>query len=326
VLGVKAANRERLGMLNRAELRSLASQKGVVLNIANAVWAAEGVPFSSAFLDEARTSYRAEVHAQVLHGSNTRSQINDWANTATKGRIPAMLDDTLPDTARMVLLNAVYFKGKWLDPFDSSATKEAAFHSTPGRSARRQFMSRLGDMLYGADTGVRMVRLPYQGGRIAMYIILPDSSLKLSSLVGRLSSSRWARWMQTLTTRDVHLQLPRFRLEYSASLSRPLRSLGMTAAFECDSADFAEMLPLSYLRDHHMCISQIEQRAFVEVNEVGTEAAAVTMSLVLSPTGIQVKPPPIELTVDRPFIVAIRDDRSGLLLFLGQITDPKQQP
>jgi serine protease inhibitor len=159
-----------------------------------------------------------------------------------------------------------------------------------------------------------------------MYIILPDSTLKLSSVVGRLSSPRWTHWMHTLTARDVHLQMPRFRLESAASFSKPLRSLGMTAAFECDSADFTEMLPAAYAAHHHMCISQIAQRAFVEVNEVGTEAAAVTMALVLEPTGIEVKPPPIEFIVDRPFVVAIRDDRTGLLLFIGQIVDPKQQP
>jgi serine protease inhibitor len=326
VLGVERSKRERLGPLNAAELSSLASQNGVILNISNSLWAAEDVPFSAAFMGQARTSYHAEVHTQILHGAKTRNEINDWASTATKGRIPVILGDTLPDTARMVLLNAVYFKGKWLDPFDSSATREKTFHLSPGHAADRKFMERWGDMLYATDTGVRIVRLPYQGGRIAMYIILPDSTLKLSSVVGRLSSPRWTHWMHTLTARDVHLQMPRFRLESAASFSKPLRSLGMTAAFECDSADFTEMLPAAYAAHHHMCISQIAQRAFVEVNEVGTEAAAVTMALVLEPTGIEVKPPPIEFIVDRPFVVAIRDDRTGLLLFIGQIVDPKQQP
>jgi serine protease inhibitor len=326
VLGVERMSREKLGEMNAAELSSLASQNGVTLNIANALWAAEGVPFSSAFLGQARTSYHADVHTQILHGSKTKSEINSWASRSTKGRIPAILDDTLPDTARMVLLNAVYFKGKWLDPFDSSETAKKLFHLSPRHAVQRQFMAREGDMLYAADTGMRVVRLPYQGGRVAMYIILPDSSLKVSSVVGRLSPARWAHWMHALRAQDVHLQVPRFRLETSTSFSKPLESLGMTAAFACDSAEFAEMLPQRYLRDHHMCISQVDQRAFVEVNEVGTEAAAVTMALVLSPTGIEVKPPPIEFIVDRPFIVAIRDDRTGLLLFIGQITDPKQQP
>jgi serine protease inhibitor len=326
VLGVERSNRKQLGERNAAELSSLARQNGVILNIANSLWAAEGVPFSSVFMGQARTSYRAEVHTQVLHGSKTRDEINEWASKATKGRIPIILGDTLPDTARMALLNAVYFKGKWLDPFDSSATKERAFQLSSGHAAHRQFMTRQGDILYAADTGVRIVRLPYQGGRVAMYIILPDSTVKLASVIGRLTAPRWTHWMQTLTTRDVHLQMPRFRLESGASFSKPLRSLGMTAAFECDSADFSEMLSPAYAANHHMCISQIAQRSFVEVNEVGTEAAAVTIALVLQPSGIQVKPPPIEFIVDRPFMVAIRDDRTGLLLFLGQITDPKQQP
>ena len=277
-------------------------------------------------MDQARRSYHAEVHTQILHGSQTKRQINDWASRATKGRISVILGDTLPDTTRMVVLNAAYFKGKWLDPFDSSATKEKAFQLSSGHAAHRQFMDRQGSMGYASDTGVRIVRLPYQGGRISMYVILPDSTVKPSSVIERLTSSGWSHWMRTVSARDVHVQLPRFRIESGASFAKPLRSLGMTAAFECDSADFSEMLSPAYAASHHMCISEFAQRSFVEVNEVGTEAAAVTMALVLQPTGIEVKPPPIEFIVDRPFIVAIRDDRTGLLLFLGQITDPKQQP
>jgi serine protease inhibitor len=326
VLGVERSTRERLGQLNAAELSSLASQNGVVLDIGNSLWAAEDIPFSPSFLSQARSSYHAEVHTQILHGSKTRDAINNWASTATKGRIQAVLSDTLPDTTRMVVLNAVYFKGKWLDPFDSSATVEKAFALASAPAAQRKFMARQGEMLYAADSGIRIVRLPYQGGRVAMYIVLPDSTTKLPSVIERLTSNRWTRWMRTLTARDVHLELPRFHLESDASFSKPLRSMGMTAAFDCDSADFTRMFSARHAGNPHACISQVDQRAFVEVNEVGTEAAAVTMAFVLSPTGIEVRPPPIEFIVNRPFIVAIRDDRTGLLLFLGQITDPKQQP
>ena len=325
VLGVDRASQEDLREMNAGELASLANQRGARLDIANSLWAAQGVPFLPTFLDQARISYHAEVHSLVLHGTAPMEQINRWVATATHDRIPSILADTLPDTASMVLLNAIYFKGKWLHPFDSSSTIDKSFTTSSGRRETRHFMDRSAEMRYVADSGVQIVRLPYQGGRVAMYVVLPDSGTKLSTLVSHLSAQRWGKWMKGLSKRDVHIQLPRFRLELGADFSVPLKSLGMTSAFDCRRADFTKLLPSEYAKTHPICISRVVQRTFVDVNEVGTEAAAVTEIGMLSPTAIVVRPPPIEFIVDRPYMVAIRDDRTGLLLFLGQITDPLQQ-
>jgi len=323
-LGVERTGQQELQDMNARELESLANQRGVRLDIANSLWAAKGVPFLPTFLAQAKNSYRAEVHSLVLHGTAPMEQINHWVATATNDRISSILTDTLPDTASMVLLNAIYFKGKWLDPFDSASTIEKPFTLSNGRREARQFMDRGDAIQFASDSGIRIVRLPYQGGRIAMYVVLPDSGTRLSSAVARLSARRWGRWMKEMSKRDVHLQLPRFRLELGADFSDPLKSMGMVSAFNCMRADFTMLLPKDYAREHPICVSKVVQRTFVEVNEVGTEAAAVTDVVVLSPTGMISKPPPIEFIVDRPFIVAIRDDRTGLLLFLGQITDPLQ--
>lgn len=324
VLGVDRAGQQELRDMNARELESLANQRGVRLEIASSLWAAQGLPFLPTFLDQARKSYRADVHSLVLHGTAPMEQINRWVATATHDRISSILSDTLPDTASMVLLNAIYFKGKWLDPFDSAATIEKSFTTSKGRREARRFMDRSDEIGYAADSGMQIVRLPYQGGRIAMYVVLPDSGIKVSNVVTRLSARRWGKWMKALSKRDVHLQLPRFRLELSADFSGPLESMGMTRAFDCRRADFTKLLPGDYSRVHPVCVSKVAQRTFVEVNEVGTEAAAVTMVGMLSPTALVVRPPPIEFIVDRPFLVVIRDDRTGLQLFLGQITDPVQ--
>lgn len=291
------------------------------LTIANSIWADEGRPFFPDFLAGAERRYHAEVSSLVLHGPAAQSRINEWASKSTNGRIPTILDDTLPDSASMVLVNAVYFKGKWRDKFDSTQTKAHSFTLPDGRKESRRLMTRTDQIMYVRDSGVQVARLPYRGGRIAMYVVLPDSGVPIARIIERLSPSQWLRWMRSDSSRDVHLELPRVRLEYGESLAPQLVALGMGIAFDCDKASFARMLPEAYLREHHTCIDDVFQRAFGEVNEQGTEAAAVTAVGLVVPTGVAVRPPPIEFIVDRPFVVAIRDERSGLLLFLGQITD-----
>jgi serpin B len=324
-LGVGSISPERLGAANAAALRSLTGQTAVTLTIANSIWADSGRPFLPAFLDGTRRWYDADVTSLVLHGPAAESRINAWVAHATAGRIASILPDTLPDSAGMVLINAVYFKGRWRGRFDSAATAPHAFTIGDGRHVTRRLMNRRTSLLYLADTGLRIVRLPYRGGRLAMYVVLPDSTQRLANVVARLTPARWSRWMQSLATREVQIELPRFRLEYGATLNASLDTLGMGIAFRCDSANFSRMLPANYLRRHPTCIDRVLQRTFVDVNEEGTEAAAVTaVTIAITASAARYVPPPIEFIVDHPFLVAIRDDRTGLLLFLGQITDPKQ--
>lgn len=325
VLGADAAHQDALAEQSVSELRSLESQTGVQLQIANSIWAAQGRPFRSAFLSGAKQSYRAEVTSLVLHGNEAMQRINAWVSKATNDRISSILTDTLPENANMMLLNAVYFKGKWIDPFDSTDTKPHGFALPHGRVELRQLMERQAFMLYGRDTNVQVVRLPYQGGRIAMYVLLPDSGKALSKLVSGLTPKRFARFIRSLEKKDVHLELPRFRLESGADLTEPLSKLGMGIAFDHKLATFGRMLPADYLKEHNVWIDDVVQKSWVEVNEQGTEAAAVTAVAMLTEITVTQPPVPIEFIVDRPFLVAIRDDRTGLLLFLGQITDPVQQ-
>jgi serine protease inhibitor len=321
-LGVWPMSHVALGDENAVELSSLASQSGVQLRIANSIWASDASPFLPQFLADARRLYHAEVTSLTLHGPVAQRRINDWVSTATSGRISDILDDTLPDTESMVLINAVYFKGKWLTPFDSVQTKPQPFTLPGHHVVVRARMARWDSIQYTKDTAMQMVRLPYQGGRVAMYVILPDSSLSPTAVLSRLTQDRWSRWMQMLKAEDVHLELPRFLLTYRKSLNKALTSLGMANAFDCQKATFGLMLPPAYLQRHPTCIGDVIQKTFIEVDEQGTEAAAVTSVGMLESVTVVTPPPPIEFVVDRPFFVAIRDDKTGLLLFLGQIVDP----
>jgi serine protease inhibitor len=324
-LGVDTLTQDALSSRNAAELASLESQIGVELRIANSLWTSEGTPFLAAFLLSAKQSYHAEVASLPLHGHEGVSQINGWVAKATNGRINSILDELPASGTSMILLNAVYFKGEWIDPFIASETKDHDFTLPSGKVVARKLMARWGNMMYVRDTGVQIVRLPYQGGRIAMYVLLPDSGMTASALISRLTTKTWSRWMRSPAEHDLHLELPRFVLGSGADLSEPLSRLGMAIAFDVGRATFGRMLPREYLREHPTWLADVLQKTWVEVNEQGTEAAAATGGVMITGTGNLERPPPIEFIVDRPFVIAIRDDRTGLLLFLGQITDPVQQ-
>jgi serpin B len=320
-LGVDPRAPEALGPETAAELSSLAAQHGVELTIANAIWASAGRPFVPAFLANTRRWYGADVTSLVLHGPAAKARIDAWGAHATNGKITTILQDTLTDAAAMVLTNAVYFDGHWLEAFDSSATASHAFTRGDGTMVSRPLMWRLGHSLYLRDNGFQAVRLAYQEDRLAMYVFLPDSGTRLAQIEAQLDTAHWTRWMRTFHVEHVHIALPRFGLEYSASLTGPLQALGMGIAFDRRSADFSHMLPRSALADSNVFIDRVLQKTYVDVSEQGTKAAAVT-SVDMSVVDSAAPDPPLEFVVDRPFCLVIRDDRTGLILFIGQITDP----
>jgi serine protease inhibitor len=319
-LGEDPAQLDALGPANASELGSLAQQTSVELHVANSVWASQDRRFAPAFLDDVRRWYDAQVTSLVLHGPAARERINTWVKQATNGKIDGVLQDTLPDRTAMVLVDAIYFKGEWLGKFDTALTKPHLFTLINGTAVRRAFMSRRSHFLYVRDTGLQMLRLPYHSGRIAMYVLLPDPGTPLTTLYARLDTAHWTRWMHSVASRDVHVELPKFHLTYATTLRPSLDQMGMGIAFG-PAADFSGMLAAGSPSGPGLAINEVLQRTYVDVDEQGTEAAAVT-AVGVRPTAVMAEPPPIEFVVDRPFCVAIRDDRTGLVLFLGQVVDP----
>jgi serine protease inhibitor len=288
----------------------------VILTTANALWYRQGAAVKPGFLEANREFFSSTVKA--LDFGNARkaeAEINQWASDQTHGRITGIADDMITPYTDLILANAIYFKGRWLDPFDSKLTKEHPFHPAVGAIKNLPMMEMSKKFIYRKGSGYQAVRLPYMGDDLAMYVFLPDPGSSPTQLLQIMNGDNWRRvTMPGFNEQEGLVVLPKFKLENTLELNQPLEALGMKSAFDQGQADFSEMFS-----DPHY-ISEVRQKAFVEVGEEGTEAAAVTMELVNSESAIEMNPPkPFEMIVDRPFLFAIVDARSEMILFMGVV-------
>jgi len=280
--------------------------RGVRLNTANSLWA-NGAKFKPEFLRRTRDSYDAD--AFTVQGDPSR-KINAWVSRKTKGKITEIAKDI--DAAWMLLLmNAVYFKGQWATRFDPDRTKDGEFTLANGETKTVPFMHVASKFEYMATPDFQAVRLPYGKGRFSMYVFLPDRNSNIGAFLRGLSVRRLEEWIPRFHRGKLHVALPRFEIrDFLVDLKGPLQNMGMGIAFG-PGADFSAMT------DAGVFIVKVKQKTYVKVNEEGTEAAAVTV--VAMGKGGGGAPP---FVVDRPFFFVIRDDKSGLILFMGQIVDP----
>lgn len=313
-LALKGVSREALAQLNHSLLSSLRhADPTVELSLAHSLWAREDIPFYPTYITSVRTPYGAELANVNFLAPGTCDRINRWVAEATRERIHHLISPAdLTDETILVLLSAIYFKGKWERPFDPAATRELPFTCADGRVTQQPFMTQSGMFAYYSDEQVQIVRLPYGSGRLSMRIVLPARGIKLTALFAGLHADQWQSWNQALQSKEGTVKLPRVKLEYAAELSAPLSALDMAIAFDRQRADFADMAAIR----ERICISAVRHKAFVEVNEEGTEAAAATGVVMARVTAVM----PGErflMVCDRPFLFAICDDETGLLLFLG---------
>lgn len=293
------------------------SSPGLELAVANSLWCDEQARILPAFLTLAREKYAAEVVSLPLQSPETVPRINAWVADKTRGKIGSIVDSLTP-LALLVALNAIYFKGLWKAPFEKSLTREEQFFA-PGNSIKVPLMRRSGYYPYHEESTFQAVRLPYQGDRVGMYIFLPSKMSGLPAFLRTLTAAEWSRWMWTFAKTEGLVGLPRFRFEHSVELVSILANLGMAEAFDPERAQFGGMA----LPPPPIYIGQVIHRALVEVNEEGTEAAAVTMgTLSLSAAMRSPTPRKFQMILDRPFFFAIRDDHSNMLLFMGAVNNP----
>jgi len=297
----------------------LSADKDVSLNIGDSVWIksgfAEGV--KPAFTDALSEYYLSEVYVRPFDGS-TITEVNSWIEEETNGMIKKMVDDLDADTV-MFLINAIYFKGAWVDKFDTSLTKAADFTTADGSTVNVDMMSRVGEYAYSNDGAVQVARLPYGRDKIAMYVFLPAEGTSLESFTDGLTGEELEAYFAKLHVSELDLRLPKLKLEYGkVDLKDALTSMGMGEAFDRGSADFRGIADVSPER---LFIAFVDHKAVVEVNEEGTEAAAATNVGI----GVTSAPMRTEFIVDRPYLFVIRDDRSGCILFSGLISDPTQR-
>ena len=295
----------------------------VILTTVNALWYREGVAVKTNFIEANQKFFSSTVKA--LDFGNARAAeaiINQWASEQTHGRINGIADGMIdPIYTDLILANAIYFKGRWLDPFDTKLTKERPFHPAAGTAKKLSMMELSKKFTYRKGSGYQAVRLPYIGYDLAMYVFLPDRGSSPAKLLQIMNGDNWRRvTMPGFSERDGLVVLPKFRLENTLELNAALKALGMKTAFNNQKskpdADFSGI----FSDAHH--ISEVRQKAFVEVSEEGTEAAAVTMMAVDSLSGPEINPPkPFEMIVDRPFLFAIVDARSEMILFMGLVND-----
>jgi len=282
---------------------------GVDFRIANSIWTREGFPVTPAFLDAGRTWFDAQAASLDFASPNAVKSINDWVSTATAGKIPTILDQIKSDEV-MFLINAIYFKGSWRAKFDPALTIDAPFHGIAGDQPMK-LMHREGTIRYMQTPAFSAVDLPYGNSAYSMSVLLPNVGQSVDAVLASLRTDTWSAWTTQFQDAELDLHLPRLALTWERMLIPDLQALGMRAAFQAGGADFSRISPLG----DRLFISTVKQKTYVNVNEEGTEAAAVTnvgISLTSAPLRTQFR-------VDRPYVFVIRERLSGTILFLGAI-------
>jgi serpin B len=291
----------------------------VELSVANAVWGQATLTWNEVFLDLLAREYGAGVRLTdfAANPEAARVAVNEWVEDETRGRIPDLLDPGMVDVlTRMILVNAIYLKAPWAIPFDANVTRLAPFSRLDGSTVEVPFMARSDkSMDYAAGDGWQAVELPYAGDELAMLVLLPDEGA-LGAVEGELSGNLIDRAASALAPTDVVLELPKWDIETKVELSTMLAALGMPTAFT-DAADFTGMTT-----DEALQIGFVVHQANITVDEAGTEAAAATAVGIEATAAPVEEPEPMLVTVDRPFLYALRDRETGAVLFLGRVTRP----
>jgi len=297
----------------------ISADEEVEFAIANSLWARQDVQFLPDFIRANRSYYDAEVTALDFASPKAAPWINTWVSNKTQGKIADIVDDPIDPMTIMFLLNAIYFKAEWTEPFDPESTREAGFQPLTGETKIVQRMHLFHDFRYLETESFQAVSLPYASGRLSMYVFLPGEAIGLPAFQDELKRENWERWMAEFTYREGLVALPRFKVEYGAKLNSTLSALGMGVAFDQNLADFSLMAETEF----PVYISQVKHKTYIDLDEFGTEAAAVTMvEMALGSAPMEDEPEPFTMIVDRPFVLAIRDNDTGALLFLGCIVEP----
>jgi serine protease inhibitor len=304
-LGFGAAE---LGEINDGYRNFMSLEGGLdpttTFRIANSVWYRQTLPVHQSFVDTVKRVFDAEVRASDF-GAGTITQMNDWVSAKTNGKIPTIIDQ-IPDDLVMCLINAIYFKGTWRTQFDPAQTRDMQFNAAGGAQTVKTMHHVKGAIKLGSATGATVGELLYGNGAFVMTIVVPQD---VNALAATLDTTAWTSLLGRLHETKADVYLPKLRLEYGRQMADDLKALGMNVPFIRDGADFTRMSPLG----RQLYIQFVKHKTFVDVNEEGTEAAAVTN------VGIGLTSLAPELRVDRPFIFAIRERFSGTILFIGKI-------
>ncbi len=285
----------------------------VTFGIGNSLWYREGFQLETPFIDTLREYFDARVQALDFSDPGAAGTINDWVHQSTDGMIDEIVESPIDPMTMAFLINAIFFDGTWTFTFDHSNTKPDLFTRADGSTEPVALMELTEHLQYAETDTYQAVDLPYGGNAFSMTILLPKDPAGLGALVEDLDAATWEQTLLQLQDREVHLKLPRFELEYDVEMNDALSAMGMADAFDHSRADFSRMHRDAL--DLQLHVSKVKHKTFVEVDEAGTRAAAVT-SVEITVTAM---PDQVWFAVDRPFLFAIRERFSGTILFVGAV-------
>jgi serine protease inhibitor len=313
-MSLEKVNREYLNLIE--SLENVDEQ--VKLLIGNSIWMRKEFEsfVNSSFMDRVVTFFSSEAFTRDFGDPQTVNEINGWVDEKTDGKINEIIQEIDPEIV-MFLINAIYFKGNWVTEFDESKTQKQDFFLPDGNTVQVDMMSTSGNFCYYRGENFQAIRLPYGRDKIAMYIFLPDDGVPLDSFIANLDQATHEEYLSRFEPIDLAVKLPKFKVEYGVKrLNSVLEKLGMGIAFDPFEANFNG---IASTPEGNLFIDYVDHKAFVEVNEKGTEAAAATI------VGIGLTSISPGFVVNRPFFFEIRDDRSGSILFMGKIVNPAQE-
>lgn len=288
------------------------------LDIANALWIQENYNILPEFLKINKDTFHAGLFPLdfITQPDPSRLKINAWVAEQTQKKIKDLLPApaVTPDT-RMVLTNAVYFKAEWIKQFKKRATSDRPFYPAEGEQTQVPTMHQTARFDYAEDDKAQVLKMDYRGGEVAMLVVLPKQRGGLPAVEKALSVEQLIRWVNALKSQRVSVWLPKVKMDYRVELKKPLSALGMALAFSGD-ADFSGMT-----REEKLCISDVYHKAFVAIDEKGTEAAAATAVVMMRATAIPSEKP-VVFRANHPYLVLLRHEKTGAILFMGRVSQP----
>ena len=291
----------------------------VLFDIANSIWYDESYSVEPDFVSVNEEYYNAEVSSLDFNSPDAVSTINSWVADKTHDKIPTIIN-SIPQDMVMYLINAIYFKGTWIYEFDEEFTRDRWFISEDGTFSNCSTMVQQNDFYYTENEIFEAAELPYGNEDFAMVILLPKSTKKVSDIIIAANNENWNEWMDELNEKQkLQIYLPKILIEYKTPLNNPLSDMGMGIAFN-PTADFTKINP-----EENMFISQVIHKSFLEVNEEGTEAAAVTIVEGVGGVSDGDAPDYKTFNVNKPFVIAIRERSTNTVLFMGCIYNPNEE-
>ncbi|MBN1334469.1 MAG: serpin family protein [Deltaproteobacteria bacterium] len=293
------------------------------LHTANRIWAQAGFPFETPFLDLTAETYGASLAEAdfVAEAEAVREEINAWVADQTRDRIPELLPEgSVSGDTIMVLANAIYFLADWATQFDADDTWDQSFTRAAGGTVQVPFMHAVTEFGYAEDASVQILEMPYETGDLSMYVILPQDGVDLEGIADLLTVEQVDAWIADLSVCEVDVAFPSFQMDWTLPLVDTLLEMGVTDAFDPGLADFTDIAdPV----EGNIFIQTAVHKAFVRVDEKGTEAAAAT-GIVMDLESAEPERPIFE--ADHPFVYFIRDNLTTSILFLGRMEDPSEAP